>query len=163
MSNIKLNAKLRAYSNASIELPALAVDDTLSETSTNPVQNKVITLALSEKVAKEVGKTLTSNDFTNELKDKLDNIEVGANKTTVDTELSDTSTNPVENKIISVALDDKVTIPDTNGVISVQDKQISTIESLSVEDTKSLFGSVCDSLMSRKTSMPSKGVIWCLT
>ena len=158
MSNIKLNAKLRAYSNASIELPALAVDDTLSETSTNPVQNKVITLALSEKVDKEVGKTLTSNDFTNELKDKLDNIEVGANKTIIDTELSDTSNNPVENKVISVALGDKVTIPNTDGVISVQNGQISTIESLSVEDTKSLFVSVRDSLMSRKTSMPSKGV-----
>ena len=158
MSDIKLNAKLRAYSNASIELPALVVDDALSETSTNPVQNKVITLALSEKVDKEVGKTLTSNDFTNELKDKLDNIEVGANKTIIDTELSDTSNNPVENKVISVALGDKVTIPNTDGVISVQDEQISTIESLSVEDTKSLFGSVRDSLMSRKTSMPSKGV-----
>ena len=158
MSNIKLNAKLRAYSNASIELPALTVDDALSETSTNPVQNKVITLALSEKVGKEVGKTLTSNDFTNELKDKLDNIEVGANKTIVDTELSDTSNNPVENKVISVALGDKVTIPNTDGVISAQDGQISTIESLSVEDTKSLFSSVRDSLMSRKTSMPSKGV-----
>ena len=158
MSNIKLNAKLRAYSNASIELPALAVDDTLSETSTNPVQNKVITLALSEKVDKEVGKTLTSNDFTNELKDKLDNIEVGANKTIIDAELSDTSNNPVENKVISIALGDKVTIPNTDGIISAQDGQISTIESLSVEDTKSLFDSVRDSLMSRKTSMPSKGV-----
>ena len=158
MSNIKLNAKLRAYSNASIELPALAVDDTLSETSTNPVQNKVITVALSEKVDKEVGKTLTSNDFTNELKDKLDNIEVGANKTIIDTELSDTSNNPVQNKVISVALGDKVTIPNTDGVISVQGSQVSTIESLSVEDTKSLFDSVRDSLMSRKTSMPSKGV-----
>ena len=158
MSNIKLNAKLRAYSSASIELPALAVDDALSETSTNPVQNKVITLALSEKVDKEVGKTLTSNDFTNELKDKLDNIEVGANKTIIDTELSDTSNNPVENKVISIALGDKVTIPNTDGVISVQGSQISTIESLSVEDTKSLFNSVRDSLMSRKTSMPSKGV-----
>ena len=50
MSNIKLNAKLRAYSNASIELPALAVDDALSETSTNPVQNKVIYNALGEKL-----------------------------------------------------------------------------------------------------------------
>ena len=158
MSNIKLNAKLRAYSNASIELPALAVDDTLSETSTNPVQNKVITLALSEKVDKEVGKTLTSNDFTNELKDKLDNIEVGANKTIIDTELSDTSNNPVQNKVITVALGNKVTVPNTDGIISARDGQISTIESLSVEDTKSLFNSVRDSLMSRKTSMPSKGV-----
>ena len=158
MSNIKLNAKLRAYSNASIDLTALAVDDALSETSTNPVQNKVISVALSEKVDKEVGKTLTSNDFTNELKDKLDNIEVGANKTIIDTELSDTSNNPVQNKVISVALGNKVTMPNTDGIISAQDGQISTIESLSVENTKSLFDSVRDSLMSRKTSMPSKGV-----
>ena len=32
------------------------------------------------------------------------------------------------------------------------------LSALSVEDTKSLFDSVRDSLMSRKTSMPSKGV-----
>ena len=101
---------------------------------------------------------MTSNDFTNELKDKLDNIEVGANKTIIDTELSDTSNNPVQNKVITVALGNKVTVPNTDGIISARDGQISTIESLSVEDTKSLFNSVRDSLMSRKTSMPSKGV-----
>ena len=40
-------------------------------------------------------------------KTKLDGIEEGANKTTVDSALSDSSTNPVQNKIIKAALDDK--------------------------------------------------------
>lgn len=38
---------------------------------------------------------------------KLDSMEEGANKTTVDSELSSTSTNPVQNKAVKGALDDK--------------------------------------------------------
>ena len=38
---------------------------------------------------------------------KLDSIEEGANKTTVDSELSSTSTNPVQNKAVKGALDNK--------------------------------------------------------
>lgn len=38
---------------------------------------------------------------------KLDSMEEGANKTTVDSELSSTSTNPVQNKAVKKALDDK--------------------------------------------------------
>jgi len=43
-------------------------------------QSKIAHLAESfdEKVDKVEGKTLTSNDFTDELKSKLDNIEEGA-------------------------------------------------------------------------------------
>lgn len=40
-------------------------------------------------------------------KTKLDGIASGANKTTVDSALSSTSTNPVQNKVIKAALDDK--------------------------------------------------------
>lgn len=40
-------------------------------------------------------------------KSKLDGIAVGANKTTVDSALSDSSTNPVQNKIVKAALDGK--------------------------------------------------------
>lgn len=48
------------------------VDDALSATSTNAVQNKVITENLNLKVSKEAGKGLSSNDFTDEYKDKID-------------------------------------------------------------------------------------------
>lgn len=51
----------------------IITDDHLSITSTNPVQNKVITEALNNKVNKEEGKGLSSNDFTDELKNKLEN------------------------------------------------------------------------------------------
>lgn len=40
-------------------------------------------------------------------KSKLDGIETGANKTDVDTELSSSSTNPVQNKVINSALEEK--------------------------------------------------------
>jgi hypothetical protein len=41
-------------------------------------------------------------------KSKLDGIATGANKITVDTSLSSSSTNPVQNKIINTALSEKV-------------------------------------------------------
>ena len=47
---------------------------------------------------------------------KLSNIENGANKTVVDSILSDSSTNPVENKIIKTALDGKVDIVSGKGL-----------------------------------------------
>lgn len=50
------------------------VDDKLSISSKNPVQNKVITEGLNGKVNKEFGKELSSNDFTDEEKEKLGNL-----------------------------------------------------------------------------------------
>ena len=58
-------------------------------------------------VRKVDGKGLSTNDFTNELKNKLDGIELGANKTVVDEALSAESTNPVQNKAVKAALDGK--------------------------------------------------------
>lgn len=40
-------------------------------------------------------------------KKKLDSIETGANKTTIDSALSSTSTNPVQNKVVNTALNNK--------------------------------------------------------
>ena len=52
----------------------IITDDHLSNTSTNPVQNKVITEALNNKVNKEAGKGLSSNDFTDAYKNKLEGL-----------------------------------------------------------------------------------------
>lgn len=66
------------------------VDSALSSTSTNPVQNKVVdsaikavTNALDNKVTIEAGKGLSSNDFTDTYKNKIDGIETGAQVNTV--------------------------------------------------------------------------------
>lgn len=63
---------------------------------------------VDNKVDKVTGKQLSTNDFTNELKTKLDGISEGANKVIVDSELSSTSENPVQNKVIKSALDETV-------------------------------------------------------
>ena len=113
-----------------------AIDSALSSTSINPVQNNVVNTALNNKVDKVSGKELSTNDFTNDYKSALDNlstnlagkvdvvegsslmtsdehtklagIEAGANKITVDSALSSTSTNPLQNKVINTALGNKI-------------------------------------------------------
>ena len=56
----------------------VAVDPELSPTSSNPVQNKVVTAALNGKVDKVAGKGLSTNDYTAEEQRKLEGIEAGA-------------------------------------------------------------------------------------
>lgn len=68
---------------------------------------------LANKVDTTEGKTLTSNDFTDELKTKLDGIAEGATAITVDETLTDDGVNPVQGKAIKTALDDKVATTDT--------------------------------------------------
>lgn len=86
--------------------PELVGDTELSLDSENWVQNKVITAALGLKVDKAIGMGLTHNDFTDTLKDKLDGIATGATKVIVDSAMSDSSTNPVQNGVINTTLKD---------------------------------------------------------
>lgn len=86
----------------------ITVDTSLSSTSTNPVQNKVINSALSGKAGTSVATTNTNGLMSAEDKTKLNGIANGANKTTVDSSLSASSTNPVQNKAVKSALDGKL-------------------------------------------------------
>ena len=60
--------------------------------------------ALQARVMKETGKGLSTNDYTNAEKAKLEGIEAGANKTIVDSAWDINSANPVQNKMIIAAL-----------------------------------------------------------
>ena len=60
------------------------VDTELSTSSTNPVQNRVITTELNKKVNKVSGKQLSTEDFTTAEKNKLTNIENGAQVNTLE-------------------------------------------------------------------------------
>lgn len=86
----------------------ITVDTSLSSTSTNPVQNKVINSALSGKAGTSVATTNTNGLMSATDKTKLNGIATGANKTTVDSSLSASSTNPVQNKAVKSALDGKL-------------------------------------------------------
>lgn len=70
-----------------------------------PISTAVQT-ALNSKVDKVDGKGLSTNDYTTDEKTKLDGIESGANRTIVDSTLSNTSTNPVQNKIVKTSIDE---------------------------------------------------------
>lgn len=84
------------------------VDNVLSATSTNPVQNKVVTAALTGKAGTAVATQSANGLMSKDDKAKLDGVEAGANKTTVDAALDASSTNPVQNKAVKAALDGKL-------------------------------------------------------
>ena len=69
-----------------------------------------IVYKLGDKVDKEIGKGLSTNDYTTTEKNKLAGIAEGANKTIVDSALSSTSTNPVQNKVVNAAINDLNTL-----------------------------------------------------
>ena len=66
-----------------------------------------VTSGLAGKVDKENGKGLSTNDYTTTEKNKLSGIEAQANKTVVDSALSSSSENPVQNKVVNTALGNK--------------------------------------------------------
>lgn len=85
------------------------VDDALSTTSTNPVENRVITNALDNKQEQlTVNPTGTAEASLEKV--TIDGViyNISSATTTVDDALSITSTNPVENRVITNALNDKV-------------------------------------------------------
>ena len=67
-----------AFVKTAVDNVHIDVDDELSTTSTNPVQNNVINTALGNKVDKATGKGLSTNDYTTSEKTKLSNIAEGA-------------------------------------------------------------------------------------
>lgn len=82
---------------------SITVDSTMSSTSTNPVQNKVIYLALQGKqntLTAGTGISINGNTISC-------TVSGGGGSVTVDSALSGTSTNPVQNKVIYTALQNK--------------------------------------------------------
>lgn len=152
-------------------IPAITVDTAMSTTSTNPVQNKVVNTALSNKQDKfadvtnpgickvtmsNSGQTyfcnnastsgiyfdtsirlLQGHDITNDddlVHKKYVDTEVANNKVTVDSEMSDTSTNPVQNKVVKAEIDSKaLNVTDTgSGNLSISSLGYSPVTTNSV-------------------------------
>lgn len=106
-----------AFVKTAVDNAAITVDSALSSSSTNPVQNKAINTALGLKA------NLASPTFTGT--PKAPTAAAGTNTTqlattafvktaitnaavTVDTSMSDASTNPVQNKVAKAYIDSKV-------------------------------------------------------
>ena len=83
---------------------SITVDSTMSSTSTNPVQNKVVYTALAgkqDKLTAGTGISINGNTISCTVSGG------GGGTVTVDSALSGTSTNPVQNKVIYTALQNK--------------------------------------------------------
>ena len=111
----------------------ITVDDAISSTSTNPVQNRVIYEELGKKSNTEhthdvasstTNGFMSSTDFT-----KLSGIEDGANKTIIDAEINNSSENPVQNKAVHAALATKANASSLAGKQDVITGAASTVVS----------------------------------
>lgn len=72
--------------------------------SGNDAISTTIIASLNKKVDKQTGKGLSTNDFTTEDKTKLDGIEANATRTTVDADLNNSSSNPVQNAVLTAKI-----------------------------------------------------------
>jgi|GEM_PF-1209411 len=90
------------------------VDNALSATSTNPVQNKVVTAALTGKAGTAVATTSANGLMSKADKTKLNGIAAGATKITIDSAMSGSSNNPVANHVVKQYVDDKVAAAGSN-------------------------------------------------
>ena len=106
----------------------------LNETGLAYFWNQILA-RLNKFVPAESGKGLSSNDYTVEEKEKLAGIEVGANKTIVDSTLSATSTNPVQNKVVNTKFETIQAEVDSK-VDSIDGKGLSTEDYTTEEKTK---------------------------
>lgn len=110
---------------------------------TSNIQTQLNNKAGTNSATKSTNGLMSSGD-----KSKLDNIEDGANKTTVDASLSSTSENPVQNKTIYSALQGKAgtstATSSSNGLMSSTDKS----------KLDGLKNTVVDSAMSSSSTNP---------
>ena len=104
----------------------VTVDNALSATSTNPVQNKVLTSALAKKAGTAVATESANGLMSADDKKKLDGIAAGANKITIDSTMSGSSVNPVQNKVIKQYIDDKVAAAGSNITVDAELSATST-------------------------------------
>ncbi len=119
VDNTKINAFITAltnkFENKQSNKKSDISGDFSSDTSSYPTVQAVktfISSAISGKVDAETGKGLSTNDYTDAEKTKLAGIEAQANKTVVDSSLSSSSENPVQNKVINTALGNKANSAD---------------------------------------------------
>lgn len=106
-------------------------------------------------VRKVDGKGLSTNDFTNELKAKLDGVAEGANKTIVDAELNAESTNPVENKAVVAALAGKSDAGHAHAFADITDKP-TTLAGYGITDKIETAGAAAQALTDAKAYADQK-------
>ena len=106
----------------------------------------------ANKVDKISGKGLSTNDYTTAEKNKLAGIAEGANKTIVDSELSSTSTDPVQNKVVNAAINDlNALVGDTAVATQISNAVASKADASHTHDDRYYTESEIDTKLSGKS------------
>lgn len=120
------NSTANKWVNATLEVASADVDytNTTSGLAATNVQDAIDELA-SEKVDKETGKGLSTNDFTDALKDKLDGIEAGAEVNVIEeVQVNGSALTPSEKSVnieaITGVKKNGSALTPTNGVVDVE-------------------------------------------
>ena len=125
------------------------VDNTLSLESANPVENRVITSALNNKVNKVSGKQLSTEDFTTAEKNKLTNIENGA------------QVNTLENLIINgeeaTIVDKKIALNIITSAVSNLQNYYLKSETYTKQEVEELIGSTVGVTIEIVQELPTTG------
>ena len=99
----------------------ITIDDEMSSSSTNAVQNRVITSALGDKVDKVSGKVLSDNNYTTAEKEKLAGIDQGA-------EVNDISTISVNGVNVPADVNKNVNLQVSSNTFDVDDFTVTNNE-----------------------------------
>jgi hypothetical protein len=110
LGGIKVGDRLSITADGvlSATVQEVTVDSALSETSANPVENKVIKAELDKKVTKVSGKDLSSNDYTSTEKEKLKNIAENAQVNIIESIAVNGTTQSITSKKVDIAVPTKV-------------------------------------------------------
>ena len=122
-----------------------AVDNALSTTSSNPVENKVITNALNNKVDKETGKGL----FSDKEKAKLANIEDGAQVNVLEKLIVNGQEATITDKSVALTLI-------TSAVSNLQNYYLKT-ETYTKQEIEDLIGSTVGVTIEIVEQLPTEG------
>lgn len=133
------------------------VDDTLSPVSTAAIMNKTVTAALNAKAGTAVATTSANGLMSATDKVKLDGVEDGATKTIVDDAMSDTSTNPVQNKVVMKYIDSRGTLPPVS--VKNDTMLIQVVDGAYALRTKESIFPVDDALDTESKNAVENGVI----
>lgn len=133
------------------------VDDTLSPVSTAAIMNKTVTAALNTKAGTTVATTSANGLMSAADKAKLDGVEDGATKTIVDDAMSDTSANPVQNKVVMKYIDSRGTLPPVS--VKNDTMLIQVVDGAYALRTKESIFPVDDALDTESKNAVENGVI----
>ena len=97
------------------------------------------------------------NGYVYDHEKKLDNIDDGANKTVVDSSLSSSSTNPVQNKIVTNALNGKANSSHSHSISNITDLQ-SSLDGKTNINTRDFSFFLSDVILPEGSSIADKSI-----